>query len=138
MDYKFNPLKYGFEPVDKFPELMEHFGVRAFIKVSAVGEKKHFGRLVYWYIACYPLNPEMHSDDRIKIVSHSFDIESKQNFTEFSRPTTKYNGLISTDEFAVDLLSHILGALPNSSVKEYGVHRLITNLNKEVHDFYKS
>ena len=52
-EYKFNPEQYGFEPVDKFPELAYNYPMgtgKWFIKISEYG---NYGRLVYWYHAVF-------------------------------------------------------------------------------------
>ena len=134
--YRFNPEQYGFEPVSKFPELNngEWFGINTFIKVSAVGEKKMFGRKVYWYLACH-LESGPLSSDLITFHEHAYSAD-KPAFGKFNEPRTVYKSTISSDDFAKMLLYHLLGTNMNKNVMTDGVKRFEANLNEELRKEY--
>lgn len=117
MNYEFNPEDYGYKHVSKFPELLQFFGNTTYIKIIAVGGSE-YGRRVYWYSYCYAIGCD--GDQRKKIGSSSFD-ESRPS--EFNSRTT-YSGLISTDDFAKQLLMHIFGTTQNKGVLKEGKERL--------------
>ncbi len=131
--YKFNPEDYGFEPIEKFPELSKAkwYGSNTFIKVVENGGKE-FGRKVFWYKAC-KLNNSIDSDDRVSFYSHSFDVSKSldKNFDLGSAPRITYNGLVSSHNFAVLLLKNLLGTTRNESVETDGKERLERNINEE-------
>jgi hypothetical protein len=122
-EYEFNPIEFGYEYITEFPELAHLFGNTTFIKVTAIGDKS-MGRAVYWYSYCYQYGM---SDQRWKIASSSFD----ENDSERSGSHVVYNSVISTKEFAKNLLMHLFGTTKNSSVLIDGKERLEQDINKE-------
>lgn len=130
MSYSFNPQEYGFEPIGRFPELQHLFGKTTYVRITCVGgdEFQPAGRTVYWYHACY--NIGMGNDERWKIMSGAWDSNSPRDVPGHlssdghSIIHTDYAGLISTHEFAVILLKHILGTTRNDSVETDGKERL--------------
>ena len=123
-NYEFNPKDFGFEHISKFPELSNWFGDSAFIKVIAIAGKE-FDRAVYWYNYCS--NIGMDSDQRWEIGSHAYDSSRPEDYKGMS---TVYQGLISTDQFAFELLCHLFGTTQNKSVLEEGKERVEQNINK--------
>ena len=118
-EYKFNPLDYGFEPVEKFPELSDPqwYGSDTSVKITA---GSWYGRKVYWYLAC---RPNTH-DDRVIFFSHSWDENEYDRWEkEICWPKRIYSGLVSTDEFAKQLLYHLMGTAMNKGVYTDGVER---------------
>ncbi len=132
MSYKFNPLSYGFEPIENFSELAEArwYGANTFIKVLENGGGT-FGRKVYWYVAC-TLNSINGDDDRINFYNHSYDANDSptKNFDLGSSPRIVYDSLIGSDEFAIELLKNLFGTTKNDSVQTYGKQRLERNINE--------
>lgn len=124
MNYQFNPEDFGFEHISKFPELSVLFGSSTFVKVITIGGKE-FDRAVYWYKYCY--NIGLHGDERWEIGSNSYDSSRPQ---DFSGMKTVYSGLISSDQFAYELLCHLFGTTQNKSVLTDGKDRLLQNINK--------
>ena len=122
-EYTFNPERFGYEPLENFPELNDLFGPTTFIKVIAIGEQKIMGRPVYWYSACHPMG-----EAQWKFFSSSYDSNQP---TKYEVMNTKYCGLISSHEFAVMLLKHLFGTFKQSSVEVEGVERLEQNINSQ-------
>ena len=123
--YKFNPEQYGFEPVDKFPELSYQYPMNTGLWFIKISEYSDYGGLVYWYHAIFTgvgINP----DDRIKIMNCSHDSRKPLDHEEQNSPSTEFCGLISTHKFAVQLLKHLLGTTKNESVKNEGKERLFS------------
>jgi hypothetical protein len=126
--YKFNPKKYGFEPISQFPELQHLWNKDTYIKVSCIGGKE-FGRKVYWYKACV-LNIGVDGDERLTIYSTSFD--EKDPSPKYNSPHQRYMGLISTHEFALQLFYHLFGTTQNESVLKEGMQRYKSQINSKV------
>lgn len=122
MNYEFNPENFGFEHISNFPELQQFFGNTTYVKVTSIGGKS-FGRVVYWYSFCY--NIGMTGDQRWKIGSSVYDISEASEFNSHA----EYQGLISTDQFAFELLCNIMGTLKNESVNKEGKERVKQNIN---------
>lgn len=135
-NYKFDPQKFGFEPASKFPDLAWNYGHcpegKYWIKITAVGDWEHFKRLVFWYNAV-ELNVGAGGDDRVRITGSSFDQNEVHQYLNGEYPTShqKYLGLISSDEFAKDLLCHIFGTVENRSVYKEGLERLRDDLTQQ-------
>jgi hypothetical protein len=125
MNYQFNPEDFGFEHISKFPELSHLFGSTTYIKVIAIGGNE-FDRVVYWYKFCYNIGAS--GDDRWKIGSHIYDSSSPGDYQSMN---TVYSGLISSDQFAFELLCHLCGTTQNKSVLESGKERVMQNINKQ-------
>jgi len=137
-NYKFDPLKHGFEPVSKFPELSYRFPMRDdvwFIKV--ITYSTYDGKLVYWYVAL-SLSVGLHPDDRVKITIHTHDNRKPNDHEKQGVSHTVYTGLISSDEFAKELLTHLFGTTQNDSVKTDGLERYEKNLNQLMRDDLKT
>lgn len=133
--FKFNPENFGFEPIEKFPELWkaDYYGSNTFIKIIENGGKE-FGRKVFWYIAC-SLNTQIFLDnDRIRFYEHSFDVNKTitENFDGFgSKPRITYFSLIDSEEYAIQLLRNLFGTLKNDSAQTIGKERLERNINDD-------
>lgn len=125
--YKFNPLEHGFESISNYPELLKYFNADNFVKVVAYGD---YGGLVYWYMVC---NPFTH-DDRIEFLGGAYDTREKASNSSGKR---EYCGLISNDEFARQLLMHLLGTTQTKSVDKEGVERYFQNLSPEIKSKFK-
>lgn len=139
--YKFDPTKHGFEPISNFPELQYRFPLNNdvwFIKVVAYVKLLE---PVYWYHAI-SLSMALHGDDRIKIVSGAHDFRRPNEYEQQGTLHTNYMGLITSDEFAKELLTHLMGTTQNASVLVEGKTRyeqnLGSNLRKEFPEFYKN
>ena len=123
MSYEFNPEKFGYEHISKFPELKKYFGNTTYIKVVEIGGID-FNRVVYWYSYCYKIGSDI--DQRWNIGSSSYNETEVRDFNS----TITYQGLITNENFAGELLCHIMGALKNESVLTYGKKRVERNINK--------
>lgn len=130
-EYKFNPEQFGFEPIDKFPELSYQYPLgtgKWFIKIS---EYSDYGGLVYWYHVIFIT---ANRDARIKILSGSHDSRKPSKYDCQNASRINYHGLISTHKFAVQLLKHILGTTRNESVEKEGKTRLFDNKGKQMRE----
>ena len=129
-NYEFNPIQYGYEPIENYPELSYLFPLDGnwYIKVLVYSDMAGEG-LVYWYSALF-LNQGW--DERIKILSGCHDTRIESSFEKQNRPTQDYLGLISNDTFAKQLLSHLFGTLENSSVATIGKKRLQQNIGSQM------
>jgi len=125
--YAFNPIKHGFKPIINFPELGFNFPMidGYYIKVVAYD---NFGDLVYWYKVISTLIG-FGNDDRIKISSGVYDFRKPSEYGKQDNPTTEYLGLISNDEFAENLLKHLLGTTTNESLNNCSIERYNENLD---------
>ena len=125
MSYQFNPAEFGFKPVVNFPELRELLHKRAWVKIIAVGGETTRD-LVYWYTTCYAMGHKHWRDDRWVFHQSSFSIgrdgERKDDLNDGGHRV--YSGLISTKEFAVELLKNLFGTIMNDGVEKYGKERL--------------
>lgn len=120
--YSFDPLKYGFEPISNYPELQQFYGETTLIRITIYD---NFNGLVYWYTTCRLLG----HDDRVEILSGAYDTRKGQR-NDCGR--TVYLGLISSEEFAEDLLKHLLAASNNDSVKVEGIERFNQRLGAKM------
>jgi hypothetical protein len=123
-DYKFNPTEYGFVPVDNYPELSYLYPMgtgKWFIKVTAyMGRGK--SSLAYWYHTIYVSNDGV-NEDRVEVMRSVHDTRKPASYDYQHKPTTVYEGVISSHKFAKSLLMHLF-ATRNSSVKERGKETL--------------
>lgn len=131
--YKFNPLDHGYEPISKFPELAYRFPMKDdiwFVKVVCYG---NYDGIVYWYSAI-SLSVGLSQDDRIKILAsvHDFRRDATYNAQGRMRDNVVYCGLITSDEYARQLLVHLFGTLYNESVETDGIERYSQNLNEKM------
>lgn len=132
--YKFNPIDYGFESVDNYPELSYNFPMgtgKWFIKVANYINKTN---LIYWYYAIY-IGGGVESDDRVEIMLGMHHGGRPLTHEAQHGGNTKYEGVISSDKFAKMLLSHIF-ATKNSEVETLGKKRLSESLGKEMRKKY--
>lgn len=128
--YVFDPLKHGFEPITKYPELAFNYALIEGYYVKIVCYD-NFGDLVYWYKTISTLIG-FDGDDRIKISSGVYDFRKPSKFGEQSNPTTEYLGLISNDEFAQNLLKHLLGTTKNESLNTDSESRYNENIGPKM------
>jgi hypothetical protein len=129
--YKFNPLKHGYDSITNYPELEYMFPMTAgvwFIKIIAYDD---WDGLVYWYSAL-SLSVGLAPDDRITILSSSHDTRKPAEYEKQNKTHTDYTGLISSDEFAKSLLTHIFGTTQNESVEKEGITRYEENLGEKM------
>ena len=118
MKYELNPEDFNFHPSSLYPELGDFFGPNTYVKAIAGGDKLPH----YWYVAIKFNNSSVFPDDRVKIYSGSF---TKGKVIEQNAwPKLDYLGLISSNSFAIDLLSHLLGTLTIDSVHTTGRERV--------------
>lgn len=124
--YAFDPLKHGFEPITKYPEL--GFNVPMidgyFVKVVCYA---NYGGLVYWYKLLSTLIG-FKPDDRIQIWGGSYDFRKPSEYGKQGNPTTEYLGLVGNDEFAENLLKHLLGTTRNESLDTDSITRYSENV----------
>lgn len=120
-DFIFNPLKHGFEPITNYPELGFNYPMidGYYVKVVAYS---NYGDLVYWYIII-STHIGLKPDDRILIKNGVYDFRNPSEYGKQDNPTTVYLGLVSNDEFAENLLKHLLGTTRNESLKTNSVTR---------------
>lgn len=116
MPYNFNPKEFKFHEINKHPEIFDFFGKDTFIKVTA--EHKSEKGNIYWYLAIKKIRDD---DDRLNIYSGSF--KENETVKEHQYPHKVYSGLISNDEFAKNLLIHLMGTTLNSGVHCHGILR---------------
>ncbi len=129
--YKFDPLKHGYEPISKYPELSYHFPIIDdiwFIKPICYG---NYGGLVYWYSAI-TLSVGPAGDDRVKILSGSHDTRRSAISEIQGKTSIDFCGLISSDEFAKELLLHLFGTTKNESVYKEGLERYEKNVGDKI------
>jgi hypothetical protein len=124
--YVFDPLKHGFEPISNYPELGFNYPMidGYFVKVVCYSD---YGGLVYWYKVLSTLIG-MKPDDRIEIKSGSYDFRKPSEYGKQTNPTTEYLGLVSNDEFAENLLKHLLGTTRNDSLNTDSITRYNENV----------
>ncbi len=132
--YKFDPLKHGYEPISKFPELGFMYPMlddKYFIKIEAYSD---MGGLVYWYSCIELLHSNNFIDDRVKIQSDSYDTRRECTYEAQNNHgrQTNYFGLIPSDKFANELLKHLFGTCQNESVNKEGLERYTENLNEKM------
>ncbi len=132
--YIFDPLKHGFEPLSKFPELGFYFpnissGVW-FIKITTYA---NYGDLVYWYSALSIAKRNI-GDDRIEIISGSLDFRKPLDYDKQNKSRVEYLGLITSDEYAKLLFPHLFGTIKNSSVENEGLERYNDNTGKRMRE----
>ena len=129
MKYKFNPIEHGYEPISNFPELEYMFPLlddKYFIKVVAYSD---YSDLVYWYSVINLLG----HDDRIEITSLSYDWRNSNDYENQKQNSIKnYLGMITSDEYAKELLQHIFTPLTNEHYEKDGVKRYNENLGKQM------
>lgn len=119
MSYKFNPLDYGYEPVEKFPELKGILSDKHFVKVVTISNSE---RPTYWYSTCRDML--LHGDERWQFYGGAW-----QEGSENSLGHSVYLGTISSHEFAESLLMHLMGTCKNSGVEDWGRQRFEQNIN---------
>jgi hypothetical protein len=121
--YRFNPEKYGYEKVEKFPELVDFLPRESFVKVIAIGGSG-FDRSVYWFSYCSQ-NVGLGHDERWEIRGSSYDDGRK--YISQSGNHRDYMGLIGSEDFAKLLLINIFGTGKKSP--NIGQDRLGQNIN---------
>jgi hypothetical protein len=124
MNYKFDPTKFGYEPITNFPELSFNYLIdeRYYVKIIAYS---NYGDLVYWY-SLIGFNRQF-QDDRVKIVSGTYDFRRPCEYGKQTTPHTDYFGIITNDEFASELLAHLNSPLRNEGICD-GIKRMNENL----------
>lgn len=124
--YVFEPLKHGFEPITNYPELGFNYPMidGYFVKIVCYAD---YGGLVYWYKVISTIIG-LKPDDRIEIKSGSYDFRKPSEYGKQNNPSAEYLGLISNDEFAENLLKHLLGTTRNESLKTDSIARYNENL----------
>ena len=125
--YTFNPLNHGFEPISNFPEMKFNFPLIDGYYIKVVCYSNH-GGLVYWYKVISTLIG-FEGDDRIEVKSGLYDFRKPSEYGKQSNPKTEYLGLVSSDEFAEQLLKHLLGTTDNKSLNDCAIERYNENQN---------
>lgn len=123
--YEFDPELYGYEPVDKFPELLDFLPKKSFVKIIAIGGKE-FDRAVYWFSYCSKPPILGRYDDRWEIRGSSY-CHGKKEISQ-SGDHRDYIGLIGDETFAWLLLTNIFGS-GNRKFPNDGIERLEQNIN---------
>lgn len=123
MSYKFNPQNYGFEPIDRFPAVVQNYFVHGFVRVTCSSkylDHPEYDPHQFWFKVCCKVNPigsMGDHDDRWKIYSACLDMRNLVDLDRIgNKPTIEYNGIIPTHEFATELLINLMSALNNESV----------------------
>lgn len=118
-----DPTKHGFEPISNYPELNYafHINENTFIKIICYA---NYGGIVYWYLAL-SRNTGLGGDDRVSIVCNTHDFRKPSTYEAQCRNGLRniYHGLISSDKFAKELFTHLLGTTDVYSVKKEGIER---------------
>lgn len=124
--YVFSPLKHGFEPITNYPELGFCYPMidGYYIKIVCYSD---YGGLVYWYNVLSTLIG-LKPDDRIEIKSGVYDFRKPSEYGMQANPRTTYLGLVSNDEFAENLLKHLLGTTRNESLNTCSITRYNENV----------
>lgn len=119
--YKLDPLKHGFEPISKYPELEHIFGSddSNYVKIICYSD---INNLVYWYTVITN-GVGFRGDDRIKIYNSTYNFGNSPDAIAQSTPSVVYMGLVSNDEFAETLLKHLFGTTVNDSLKDVSIER---------------
>ena len=119
MKNSLDPKDFNFHESSNYPEIHDFFGPNTFIKTIADmnNGKEHF----YWYQAIKVPSENLLDDKRYTIYSGVFT--KGKSMTKSEWPRTVYLGLISSKEFARDLLSNLFGTLSSASVDKEGVER---------------
>jgi hypothetical protein len=119
MKYEFDPTKFGFLPPKKMPkDLKEVEAKYAFVKVICISGKNDG---TFWYTSCHKIAD---GDDRWRFSSGLFDVSRADQYDGGHTRHSIYSGLISSDEYAKELLKHLLGTTRNESVVTDGAERL--------------
>jgi len=126
--YCFDPLKHGFEPITKYPELSFNFPMIEGYYVKIVCYS-YCGNLIYWY-KIISTRVGLLSDDRVEILSGSYNFGSPCEYEKQTTPRTVYLGLISNDKFAETLLKHLLGTTDNNSLENDSIQRYNQNIGE--------
>lgn len=129
--YCFDPLKHGFEPIQNYPELEFAYPIidGYFVKIVCYD---NYGGLVYWYKVISTL-VGLKPDDRVEITYGVYDFR-KSKYERQSNPKVEYLGLISSDQFAENLLKHLLGTTRNDSLKCISVTRYNENIGPKMRE----
>jgi hypothetical protein len=128
LSYKFNPLKFGYVSLEEFPILHYRYGSdfsTQFIKIVEYNNRS--GILVFWYSHIQFLG----HDDRVCISGSSIDVS---NISDRYTSHQEYLGTITSDNYANELLKHLLGTGRNANVETHGLNRL---LDREKNDIIK-
>lgn len=130
--YTFDPLKHGFEPITNYPELGFNYPMidGYYVKVVCYSD---YGDLVYWYKVLSTLIG-LKPDDRIEIKSGVYDFRKPSEYGKQDNPRTEYLGLVSNDEFAKNLLKHLLGTTRNESLKTDSITRYNENVGVKMRE----
>lgn len=130
--YVFDPLKHGFEPITKFPELAFNYPMidGYYVKIVAYS---NYGDLVYWY-KVLSTHVGLDSDDRLEIRYGVYDFRKPSEYDKQDKPRTQYLGLISNDEFGENLLKHLLGTTRNDSLSDVSIKRYNENLGVKMRE----
>ena len=131
--YKFNPLDHGYEPISNYPELSFNYPIinNWFIKIIVYD---NLGGLVYWYSALSISD----IDDRIKIYLGSYNTNKPATHDNQNKDHLVYFGLISSDEYAKQLLTHLFGTTYNESVNVDGLQRYNQKLGEKMRLEFKN
>ena len=128
--YHFNPLKHGFEPITNYPELEFNFPMIEGYYVKIVCYSTH-KELVYWY-KVISNHVRLKPDDRVEIISGSYNFSKPCEFGKQNTPRVEYLGLVTNDEFAKNLIKHLLGTTSNESIYTDSVSRYNENLGQKM------
>ncbi len=122
-EYVFIPETYGYEEVGVFPYQIEEYFGSGYLKVVVSSPDDH--PVNFWFSHCskYP------GDDRWKFSSGVFSPGKPREIFELGcKPHTVYSGTITSESFARELLTHLMGSAFNRSIS-CGTERLDRNIN---------
>lgn len=137
--YRFDPTQFGYSPIADFPEIQreyeisEYFSSKStlFLKVIAIyldGKE----RVVLWYSLCQPYALSAPADnERVCFYDCSYDTHAQRADENGTPGRGVYEGTISTESFARELIQHLLSTDRNEDVATDGLERLNRDRNAE-------
>lgn len=135
--YKFNPLKHGFERIQKYPELFHRFpdSKNYYVKVIAHNDFD-FWWLVYWYLVVAEHLSTV--DEKFSFHKGVYDFRIPCEYWVQVNSSIVYSWLISNEYFAKELLKHLLWTCATDSVENEWIQRYNERLWVEMRRKYKN
>lgn len=114
--YVFDPTLYGFVPLTRAPELLrDYLALQSFVKIVETST-----RGAYWYISCNHFDNKI-GGDRWEFTS---GVVNRGRPKIYHIDHRIYLGCITSQNYAKELLIHLLGTTTDSGTITYGRLRL--------------